>query len=82
MLQIIDVITIYKQKNNWWKTNILWCCYHIVKSNKLMCKKHDIEILTMLKNNIKTLRKTFAEIFAWDKHENHDNALCMLNTLC
>ena len=27
-----------------------------------MSKKHDIEILIMLRNDIKTLRKTFAEI--------------------
>ena len=47
-----------------------------------MCKKHDIEILIMLKNNIKILRKTFAKIFVWSKHENYDNVLCMLNTLC
>ena len=41
-----------------------------------MCKKHDIEILIMLKDDIKILRKTFAKIFVWDKHENHDNVLC------
>ena len=28
-----------------------------------MSKKHDIEILIMLRDDIKTLRKTFAKIF-------------------
>ena len=51
-------------------------CIVIVKSNKLMSKKHDIEILIMLRDDIKTLRKTFAKIFVWNKHENYDNVLC------
>ena len=41
-----------------------------------MSKKHDIEILIMLRDDIKTLRKTFAKIFVWNKHENYDNVLC------
>ena len=53
-----------------------------VRSNMLMCERHDIEVLAMLGGNIETLRKASAETLPEAGTKAMAMPYAMLNTLC